>query len=73
MSPRSTLPGSGLDPLGVRAALRLKEILSQGSHPARPLPAPPPPPPPPLATSGGEPGRTSRLRLRGVEEDDGEG
>ena len=73
MSPRSTLPGTGLDPLGVRAAYRLKEILSQGARPARPLPAPPPPPPPPLDTSSDEPGRPSRLRLRRAEEDDDEG
>ena len=70
MSPRA---GAELDPLGVRAALRLKEILSQGSRPARPLPAPPPPPPPPPAPSAGEPGRPSRLRLRRAEEDDDEG
>ena len=50
--------GSGLDPLGVKAALRLKEILSQGSRPARPLPAPPPPPPAaPPAPPGDEVGR----------------
>lgn len=70
MSPRSS---TGLDSLGVRAALRLKEILAQGSRPARPLPAPPSPPPPSLTPPSDEPVRPGRLCLRRSEEDDDEG